>query len=92
MKWQELSFDNSEIEIQAWNWNFEMTFQNRMWNEIFKYITQMKFEYNIWILKGFKYLNCKRRLNIRNSNRSSNRIWIDEIRMQNRIWIQGIKK
>ena len=31
---------------------FEMKFQNRMWNEIFKYITQMKFEYNIWILKG----------------------------------------
>ena len=29
---------------------------------------------NIWILK--------RRLNIRNSNRSSNRIWIDEIRMK----------
>ena len=71
-----------------------MKFQNRMWNEIFKYITQMKFEYNIWIVelyKEFKYLNFKRRLNIRNSNRSSNRIWIDEIRMKNRIWIQGIK-
>ena len=28
MKWKELSFDNSEIEIQAWNgdlkWNFKI--------------------------------------------------------------------
>ena len=56
-----------------------MKFQNRIWNGIFKYITQMEFEYNIWILKGVEYLNFKKRLNIRNSNRSSNRIWIDEI-------------
>ena len=44
MKWKELSFDNSEIEIQAWNWDLKWNFKNRMWN-----MTQMKFEYNNWI-------------------------------------------